>query len=112
MSTLRIGMEIQEFVSHYKNHPVLFIGTGFSLRYLENSFSWDGLLLSVAMELTGNAEFYYDLKAESLEGDDYRYDILATKLEDIFNKKLAEDRNGKFKDINDVFYEHMKKGKN
>ncbi|MDI8029051.1 SIR2 family protein, partial [Salmonella enterica subsp. enterica serovar Kentucky] len=68
MSTLRIGMEIQEFVSHYKNHPVLFIGTGFSLRYLENSFSWDGLLLSVAMELTGNAEFYYDLKAESLEG--------------------------------------------
>ncbi|EEZ9849712.1 SIR2 family protein [Escherichia coli O21] len=104
-------MEIQEFVSHYKNHPVLFIGTGFSLRYLENSFSWDGLLLSVAMELTGNAEFYYDLKAESLEGDDYRYDILATKLEDIFNKKLADDRNGKFKDINDVFYEHMKKGK-
>lgn len=34
MSTLRIGMDIQEFVSKYKNHPVLFVGTGFSLRYL------------------------------------------------------------------------------
>ncbi len=22
-------MEIQDFVGHYKNHPVLFIGTGF-----------------------------------------------------------------------------------
>ncbi|MGP0887274.1 SIR2 family protein, partial [Serratia sp. CY74308] len=60
MSTMRLGMEIQEFVSHYKNHPVLFIGTGFSLRYLESSFSWDGLLSSISLELTGNPEIYYD----------------------------------------------------
>lgn len=111
MSTLRIGMEIQEFVSHYKNHPVLFIGTGFSLRYLHNSFSWDGLLLQVAVELTGNPEFYYDLKADSLEGDEYRYDKLATSLEEVFNRSLAEDRNGKFKEINDIFYDNMKSGK-
>lgn len=37
-------MDIQEFISKFKNHPVLFIGTGMSLRYLENSFSWDALL--------------------------------------------------------------------
>ncbi|EJE7051412.1 SIR2 family protein, partial [Escherichia coli] len=104
-------MEIKEFVSQYKNHPVLFIGTGFSLRYLQNSFSWDGLLMKIAVDLTGNPEFYYDLKSESIEGDEYRYDILATKLENIFNKKLAEDRNGKFESINDIFYENMSHGK-
>lgn len=111
MSTLRVGMEIQEFVSHYKNHPVLFIGTGFSLRYLQNSFSWDGLLMKVAVDLTDDPEFYYDLKADCLHGDEYRYDNLATRLEEVFNSTLAADRNGKFKAINDVFYENMKRGK-
>ena len=33
-------MNIQEFISNYHNHPVLFVGTGLSLRYLENSYSW------------------------------------------------------------------------
>lgn len=110
MSTLGLGMEIQEFVSHYKNHPVLFIGTGFSLRYLENSYSWDGLLAKISFELTDNAEFYYDLKADSMERGEYSYDLLATKLEEAFNTRLAADRNGKFKLINDIFYENMKNG--
>ncbi|HBL7232741.1 SIR2 family protein [Serratia marcescens] len=103
-------MEIQEFVSHYKNHPVLFIGTGFSLRYLESSFSWDGLLSSISLELTGNPEIYYDLKADSMEDGEYSYDLLATKLEAEFNSRLAKDRDGKFKKINDIFYQNMEKG--
>lgn len=37
-------MNIQEFISNYHNHPVLFVGTGLSLRYLKNSYSWDSLL--------------------------------------------------------------------
>ena len=28
-------MNIQEFISNYHNHPVLFVGTGLSLRYLK-----------------------------------------------------------------------------
>ncbi|EBS7635960.1 SIR2 family protein [Salmonella enterica] len=104
-------MEIQDFVSQYKNHPVLFIGTGFSLRYLQNSFSWDDLLMKAAVDLTGNPEFYYDLKADSIEGDDYRYDILATKLEEVFNSTLTSERHGKFETINNIFYDNMKNGK-
>ncbi|HDU3813709.1 TPA: SIR2 family protein [Klebsiella pneumoniae subsp. pneumoniae] len=103
-------MEIQEFVGHYKNHPVLFIGTGFSLRYLQNSFSWNGLLEFISFELTENEEFYYDLKAESMVNGEYSYDLLASKLELEFNKRLAEDRKGKFVKINDVFYDSMKEG--
>ncbi|HCM6141598.1 TPA: SIR2 family protein [Klebsiella aerogenes] len=103
-------MEIQEFVGHYKNHPVLFIGTGFSLRYLQNSFSWNGLLEFISFELTEDEEFYYDLKAESMVNGEYSYDLLASKLEFEFNKRLAEDRKGKFVKINDIFYDSMKKG--
>ena len=101
-------MEIQDFVGHYKNHPVLFIGTGFSLRYLQNSFGWNELLEFISNELTGNEEFYYDLKAESMEDGEYSYDLLATRLEIEFNKCLATDRNGKFEAINDIFYKNMK----
>lgn len=36
-------MHIGDFIKNFTNHPVLFVGTGLSLRYLENSFTWDGL---------------------------------------------------------------------
>ena len=33
-------LNIDEFVMQFKNHPVLFVGTGLSMRYLKNSYSW------------------------------------------------------------------------
>lgn len=105
-------MEISDFISHYKNHPVLFIGTGLSLRYLNNSYTWDGLLSKVAFDLKGSTEYYLDLKAGCEEDGRYRYDKIATKLEAEFNKDLMADRNGSFKAINDIFYEEMGKNNN
>ena len=103
-------MDIQEFVSRFRNHPVLFLGTGVSLRYLESSFTWDGLLKKVAEDLTGNYERYLDIKSHcALEGG-YDFMKIATQLETEFNLALEDDRNGKFKQINDVFYEEMEKG--
>lgn len=32
-------MNISEFISKFSNHPILFAGTGMSLRYLDNSFT-------------------------------------------------------------------------
>ncbi|MGL5124147.1 MAG: hypothetical protein ACRC6K_08385 [Fusobacteriaceae bacterium] len=55
-------MKIDEFISQYKNHPILFIGTGFSLRYLINSFTWNNLLENLAIEMHGNNEKYLDIK--------------------------------------------------
>lgn len=101
-------MNIKEFISEFKNHPVLFIGTGISLRYLENSFTWDGLLKKIAFELKGNHEYYLDLKSSCQEEENYNYSKLGELLEKDFNSSLVEDRNGKFKDINDIFYENMK----
>ena len=59
-------MNIQEFISNYHNHPVLFVGTGLSLRYLENSYSWDSLLKKVASEFNPDPKYYLDIKAEHM----------------------------------------------
>ena len=37
-------MKINEFISNFNNYPILFIGTGMSLRYLKHSYTWDDLL--------------------------------------------------------------------
>ncbi|WP_419803548.1 SIR2 family protein [Mucilaginibacter sp.] len=102
-------MNIADFISHYKNHPVLFIGTGFSLRYLENSYTWDGLLSKIAFDLKDNSEYYLDIKAQCEEDGKYQFDKIATLLEEEFNKDLTADRYGRFKNVNDMFYENMAK---
>ncbi|KJZ15400.1 hypothetical protein TW85_05000 [Marinomonas sp. S3726] len=100
-------MNIREFIGKYRNHPVLFVGAGISLRYLNNAFTWNGLLKHVAYELKGNNEFYLDIKAECQSNGKYDYTKLATKLEQEFNTDLGRDRNGKFKEVNDIFYREM-----
>ncbi|NAW92032.1 SIR2 family protein, partial [Vibrio sp. V24_P1S3T111] len=100
-------MDIREFVSNFKNHPVLFVGTGVSLRYLENSFSWDGLLRKIAFDLKESEEYYLDLKARSRVDGKFKYENIASQLESDFNKDLSDDRDGKFKHVNDIFYENM-----
>ncbi|WP_049940330.1 hypothetical protein [Aliivibrio salmonicida] len=102
-------MNIREFIGHYRNHPVLFVGASLSLRYLNNAFTWDGLLKYISFELKGNNEFYLDTKAECRDNGRYDYTKVATKIEQEFNAELGKNRNGKFKEINDVFYREMEK---
>lgn len=105
-------MNIKDFISNFKNHPVLFIGTGVSLRYLNNSYTWDGLLKKIAYELKENSEYYLDLKSTCQEEGIYNFEKLASLLEKEFNESLINDRNGKFKEINNIFYENMENGLN
>lgn len=102
-------MNIKEFVSKYNNHPVLFIGTGISLRYLENSYTWDGLLSKIAYDLTEDETYYLDLKFECKEGKRYKYNKIASKLEEKFNEEVKKNKSEKFKEVNEIFYESMKK---
>ncbi|MEH4627059.1 SIR2 family protein [Phytobacter diazotrophicus] len=105
-------MEINEFIAKYRNHPVLFIGTGFSLRYLSNSFDWNGLLSHICFELTDDKETYLDIKSKCQINGEYKYDKIASEIERKFNEILSKNRNGKFKKINDIFYNEMDKGIN
>lgn len=99
-------MDIKDFISKYHTHPVLFVGTGMSMRYLLKSYSWKYLLEQITVDLTGNDEMYLNI--------DSRFNSncpkMASEIEKIFNQKLEEDRNGKFKDINDMFFEDKRKG--
>lgn len=107
-----IDLKIDEFISKFNNHPVLFVGTGISLRYIKDTYTWDGLLSFISRELKGNDEFYYDLKYKYQNNGDYDYPKIATELEIEFDESLKNDRNGKFKSVNDEFYENVKKGVN
>ena len=102
-------MKINEFISNYKNHPILFVGTGVSLRYLNNSFNWNGLLEHVIVELKGNKEFYLNTKSKCQEDGKFRFDKIASIIENEFSEALESDRNGRFKDVNDIFFEKMEK---
>ncbi len=104
-------MNIQEFISQYTNHPILFVGSGFSFRYLENTYTWNGLLSRVCEDLWGNDERYLDFKAQSTQPNGYcPLDRVASLIERDFNHALETDRHGPFKEINDIFYEKMREG--
>lgn len=99
-------MDIKDFITKYHTHPVLFFGTGMSMRYLQKSYSWKSLLQQITVDLTGNDELYLNI--------DSRFNSncpkMASEIEKIFNQKLEEDRDGKFKDINDLFFDNKRKG--
>lgn len=106
-------MNISEFVGNYKNHPILFVGSGFSFRYLKHTYTWDNLLSKVCEDLYGNDEKYLDIKSKCTDSNGYcSYAQIASKIEIEFNTALENDRNGKFRIINDTFYEQMRQGVN
>lgn len=89
-------MDIKEYVSSFKNHPVLFVGSGFSLRYLNESFSWDQLLKHISFFLHGNEEVYLDLKADNIINDEIKYDRIAQILENDFDRIAKMNRHGRY----------------
>jgi len=98
-------MDIKDYVEQFTNHPILFIGTGFSMRYIENSFSWDELLEHVAYELKGDESYYLDLKYKY----QHYYPKIATSIEEEFDRVLMENVTEKFKGTNKQFYDYIKK---
>lgn len=109
---MRLGikrMNILDFIKNFQNHPVLFIGTGFSLRYLENSYSWDSLLKHIAEKIDNSDEQYLELKVEHQHKN---FDKIAGILEARVTEFLKAERNHpELKSINDKFFELAKQGK-
>ncbi|MFD2602649.1 SIR2 family protein [Flavobacterium suzhouense] len=105
-------MNIREFVSGFKTHPVLFVGTGLSLRYLNNAFNWDELLKSACKIVNDNEEKYLDIKAKHIvDNGVFNFPKIGSDVEQLFNQFLTENRNGSLKDINDEYYKSIESGK-
>lgn len=77
-------MKIEDFIAKFQNHPILFVGTGLSLRYLENAYSWDSLLAKIAYTFKADEEYYLDLKAENMDGNKCSYQRVASQMEKDF----------------------------
>lgn len=103
-------MNISDFFANYKNHPILFVGTGLSLRYLKHSFTWDGLLEYIIEEYGETEEHYLDIKANNQENGRFNFQKVASIIETEFNNFASQNRHGKFEKINDLFYDYMRKG--
>ena len=84
-------MNIKEFVQRFQNHPILFMGTGMSLRYLKNSYSWENLLKRISEDISGNSFHFQDLKNQvfSNESKTYDYAEIATILEKELDNEAA-----------------------
>lgn len=104
-------MNIDEYCKKIENHPILFVGTGLSLRYLKHSYSWEGLLKEVTLSY-GSEEHFLDLKNQMSNDSFCDYPRLASTIEKEFNEYLSREdqRTGRFKSINDRFYQAMRDG--
>lgn len=101
-------MDISNFVKQYKNHPVLFVGTGLSLRYLVNSFSWEGLLKEIFFHCDDGERRYYDLKHRFSTDEGVDFSKIALYLDENFDDLTGESKNTYFGDIYELFYKNMK----
>ena len=66
----------------------------------------------VVEQYSGNEEHYLDLKSTCQKNGVFDYPKLGGLVEKEFNEYASQDRNGKFKSVNDVFYAEMQKGSN
>lgn len=101
-------MDISTFISNYTNYPVLFIGTGLTLRYLENSYSWDSLLKKIAFDISGDEHYYLDIKSRYIKNFQCEYSKIATDIERDFDSYIQDKK--RFNSINKFFYEKIKQG--
>jgi hypothetical protein len=99
-----MSLKIQDFIKQYDNYPILFVGAGLSLRYLENSYSWNGLLARIANDIYGNTERYLKIKSNSYDNKEAKYNFynIATQIEKDF-QSLMSSRNNKNKSLQAEF---------
>lgn len=97
-------MQINEYFKRYKNHPILFAGSGISMRYLQNSYSWENLLKKISIEVTGNDEFFLDCKVEATKDGECDYTALASKISKEFDEIVKSKTKKELEYINDEFY--------
>lgn len=86
-------MEIKDFVSQFKTHPILFVGSGLSRRYLKESPEWSELLSNISKDIWGNDSVYLDLS----EKYNFEPTLIANDYEDLFRNEIKN--NPKFENI-------------
>ena len=110
-------MYLNEFFQQVKNHPILFLGTGFSLRYLKESYTWEGLLQRVADDLFYDEDNpnwqrdYLRLKSRCFVNEHVSFELVAQELESIFNATVIDNDKKIFNGVREQYFDSIDKNK-
>lgn len=105
-------MDIKEFFSTYTTPPVLFIGTGISLRYLDGAKSWIELLKSIFDNLDEDEETWLTFLSECDERGEINCIKLGTKVSVLLDSKCKdkENRNEYCKGLVKIWMQRIREG--
>lgn len=98
-------MELVEYFGKLSNYPIMFIGSGFSLRYCDNAYTWEQLLERLSEIIYDNTYTFND-DYEALKGENVYLEI-AQKQEEDFNNKCRK-READTAEINELWDELLK----
>jgi len=103
-------MNIKNFIASFNNYPILFIGTGISLRYLNHNYTWENLLKKSCFDLFGNNNYYLEQNNKYInENNNNKYAKIASNIEKKFDTKQAIK---KFPEIDKLFYKSIENNSN
>lgn len=103
-------MNIKDFVANFTNYPILFLGSGFSQRYLQNSYSWSNLLLKASQYITDSDREFLKYRNNHTKDNGYNYEDVATDIEQLFEAKLDQTKDTKYSSLNEKYYNFLRQG--
>lgn len=108
MDNIKIDDFINKIIEKANRPPFLFIGSGFSKRYLKLE-NWEELLRKFAYEFSDD-DFKYDAYVSQIEERDYygKQPQVATLLEKDYNKAILEKE--KYKEFRNKFSKEIRTG--
>lgn len=107
-------MKIDSFISRFHNHPVLFIGSRMSQRYLKNSYTWEKLLKKIGEDVLESSNRFNDLKKLSYDHSSKTYNLpkLATLLDEKIDEAVLNNKSSEIlNEVNQEYYSLMELGK-
>lgn len=103
-------MDVVEYFKSYKTYPLIFAGTGLSLRYLEKSYTWDMLLKQCVLDIGLEERDFLKIKAKNMSDvGKIDYPSIGSEIEKIFNEHCDENDTEITKQLNEEYFYQLDK---